>query len=127
MIKRLSSLGTISSDYERRLWQYYSARRWRGNEPLDDVLPVEGAQNLRVSIETIVEGEAATPNELRREIGLSAADICGLVDLAEDYFSPRGQNVVRLKPQARRLEASAEDVTESGTVITYLGKNALDR
>lgn len=127
MIKRLSNLGLISSDHERRLWQYYSARRWRGNEPLDDVLPVEGAQNLRAAIETIVEGDAATPNELRKEIGLSAADICSLVDLPEDYFGPYGPNVVRLKPQPRKLEVSAEEVTKTGTVITYIGPKASDK
>lgn len=126
MIKRLSSLGTISSEHERRLWQYYSYRRWRGNEPLDNVLPVEGAQNLRASIETIVEGDAATPNELRKEIGLSAADICGLVDLPEDYFEPRAPNVVRLKPQRRQLEVSTEEITETGTVITFLGQKTSD-
>jgi Zn-dependent peptidase ImmA (M78 family)/transcriptional regulator with XRE-family HTH domain len=127
MIKRLSSLDTISSEHERRLWQYYSYRRWRGNEPLDDVLPVEGAQNLRTSIETIVEGDAATLGELRKEIGLSAADICGLADLPGDYFEPHAPNVVRLQPQRRQLEVSAEETTETGTVITYLGKKAPER
>lgn len=127
MIKRLSSLGTISSENERRLWQYYSYRRWRGNEPLDDVLPVEGPQNLRTSIETIVEGDAATPSELRKDIGLSAADICGLADLPGDYFEPRAPMVMRLQPQRRQLEVSAEETTETGTVITYLGQKASER
>jgi Zn-dependent peptidase ImmA (M78 family)/DNA-binding XRE family transcriptional regulator len=127
MIKRLSSLGTVSNDYERKLWQYYSYRRWRGNEPLDDVLPVEGPQNLRTSIETIVEGNAATPNELRKEIGLSAADICGLLDLPQEYFELRAPNIVRLKPQPRHLEVSAEETAENGTVITFLGPKVVER
>ena len=117
MIKRLSNLGRFSHEYERRLWQYYSARRWRGNEPLDDVLPVEGAHSLRSSIEVIVEGNAASPNELRREIGLSASDICGLIDLPIDFFEPRAANVVRLKPQPRQIDPATE--TDTGTVVTF--------
>lgn len=122
MIKRLSSLGTISNEYERRLWQYYSYRRWRGREPLDDVLPIEGAQNLRTSIEAIVADGGATPNELRKEIGISASDICGLLDLPRDYFEPHTANVVRLKPQRRKFEVSAEETNETGTIITLFSQ-----
>lgn len=127
MIKRLSSLGKITDEYERRLWQYYSYRKWRGNEPLDDVLPVEGAQNLRASIEVIVEGNAATPNELRREIGLSATDICELVDLPADYFEPRAANIVRLKPQRRSVKPEAGVVADNATVVAFLGPKAFER
>lgn len=121
MIKRLRSLEVISPEYERRLWQYYSYKRWRGNEPLDDVLPVEGPHNLRSSVEAIVEGDAATPGQLRKEIGLSAADICGLADLPENYFEPRAPNIVRLEPQRRRLQATGDEATETGTIIVYPG------
>jgi hypothetical protein len=35
--------------------------------------------------------------------------------------------VVRLKPQPRKLEVSAKEATETGTVITYLNKKAFVR
>lgn len=127
MIKRLSNLDRISSEYERRLWQYYSARRWRGNEPLDDMLPIESAQNLRAAIEAIVDGNAATPNELRKEIGLSPTDVCSLAGLPLDYFDSHAPNVVRLKPQRRFLEANVDEATETGTIITFLGPKASER
>jgi Zn-dependent peptidase ImmA (M78 family)/DNA-binding XRE family transcriptional regulator len=121
MIKRLSNLGKFSAEYERRLWQYYSYRRWRGNEPLDDELPVESPESLREAVTVIVEGKAARPNQLRREIGLSAEDICVLIGLPTDYFEPRSANVVRLKPHIRSV-GETEETTGDGTIVSFSGR-----
>jgi Zn-dependent peptidase ImmA (M78 family) len=101
MIKRLANMRRFSPDYERRLWQYYSYRRWRGFEPLDDELLVEQPQNLRTSIEMIIEDESASRSDFVRDVGLSGVDISGLVGLPEDYFRPMPPNLVRLRPTIR--------------------------
>jgi Zn-dependent peptidase ImmA (M78 family)/DNA-binding XRE family transcriptional regulator len=101
MIKRLVALRMIRSDYERRLWQYYSFRKWRGREPLDDRLPIEAPHNLRDGLETAIDERVCTRAELLHEIGLLSEDICGLTGLPENFFDPEPENVVRLRPRVR--------------------------
>lgn len=117
MIKRLAAMERITPEYERRLWQYYSYRRWRGFEPLDGELPVEQPQNLATSIEMILDEGIISRSDLIREIGLSAADVANLSGLSEEYLSPVPPNLVRLKPSMRfvgtRSDGSAEVVSLS--------------
>lgn len=118
MIKRLSHIGAISDHYERRLWQYHSYRKWRAREPLDDEIPVEQPQNLRSSIELVVNEGVLTRHELLREVGLSAADVTSLTGLPPDYFAkPPGQQG-RLKPALRLV---GEDADRSGQVVPLRG------
>src|SRR5262249_19058213 len=95
-------------EYERRLWQYYSYRRWRGFEPLDGELPVEQPHNLAASIEMILDEGIVSRSDLVREIGLSAADIANLSGLSEEYLSPAPPNLARLKPSMRVVGASTD-------------------
>ncbi len=117
MIKRLAAMERITPEYERRLWQYYSYRRWRGFEPLDGELPVEQPHNLAASIEMILDEGIVSRSDLVREIGLSAADIASLSGLSEEYLSPAPPNLVRLKPSMRvvggRTDGDAEVVSLS--------------
>src|SRR5262249_5990128 len=41
MIHRLSDLGVLTEEQEKRFWINYARRGWRGREPLDDQLPCE--------------------------------------------------------------------------------------
>lgn len=109
MIKRLSHLDLISSEYERRLWQYYSYRRWRTQEPLDDRIPVEQPENLRSSIEIVVGDGVVTPGEFLRAVGLPGEDVSSLVGLPESYFSRDTKNVVRLRPSVKSGDEGASD------------------
>lgn len=106
MIKRLANLGEIAPQNERRLWQYYSARRWRSREPLDDKIEIERPENLRTSIEMLVEEDGITPSALLREIGLDASDVTTLCGLAEDFFEPRRENPKRARPALRIVKDS---------------------
>lgn len=104
MIKRLSHLEVISEQYERRLWQYYSYRKWRTREPLDDIIPVEQPQNLRSAIEMLIEDKVISRRDLLHETGLSAGDVCSLTGLPASFFDNDPRNVVRLRPSVKRLE-----------------------
>lgn len=117
MIKRLAHLGTISEHYERRLWQYYSYRKWRTREPLDDVIPVEQPQNLRSSIEMLLQDNIVSRRELLREMGLSAEDVSSLAGLPESFFDADPPNLVRLKPSVRRQDEGGE--TGGGTIVPF--------
>jgi Zn-dependent peptidase ImmA (M78 family)/transcriptional regulator with XRE-family HTH domain len=105
MIKRLAAMERITPEYERRLWQYYSYRRWRGFEPLDGDLPVEQPLNLASSIEMILDEGLVTRSDLIREIGLGAAEIAALSGVPEEYLLPVAPNLVRLKPSMRAAKA----------------------
>ncbi|MBN9549402.1 MAG: ImmA/IrrE family metallo-endopeptidase [Alphaproteobacteria bacterium] len=118
MIKRLGHLGSISEHYERRLWQYYSYRKWRAREPLDDIITVEQPQNLRSSIEMLVEDDFISRGELLRETGLSAQDLCSLTGLPTDFFDAAPANLVRLRPSVKRWEDDDENLT-SGIIVPF--------
>lgn len=98
MIKRLANLGEISPHNERRLWQYYSARRWRTREPLDDQIPIELPENLKTSIEMLVTEDGISPQALLREIGLSASDVIMLCGLPDGFFEEKRPNPTRVRP-----------------------------
>ena len=112
MIKRLSAMERITPEYERRLWQYYSYRRWRGFEPLDGELPVEQPYNLATSIEMILDEGMISRSDLVREIGLRAADIASLTGLSEEYLLPTPPNLVRLRPSRRVVSARSDGDAE---------------
>lgn len=112
MIKRLAAMERITPEYERRLWQYYSYRRWRGFEPLDGELPVEQPLNLAASIEMILDEGLVTRSDLIREIGLGAAEIAALSGVPEEYLLPVPLNLVRLKPSMRAANAPSDGDAE---------------
>lgn len=114
MIMRLKATGRITPDYERRLWQYYSYRKWRGAEPFDDTLPMEVPVNLKSSIEVITGEGGVRRSDLLRDIGLSAADVETLASLEEGYFAPSDANVIRLEP---RLKSANPMMGPGGRVL----------
>lgn len=119
MIKRLGHIGAISDHYERRLWQYYSYRKWRTREPLDYVIPVEQPQNLRGSIELLIEDGFISRRELLRETGLSAEDVRSLTGLPADFFDTDPPNLVRLKPSVRRDGGGGDGDQNGNTVVPF--------
>lgn len=114
MIMRLRATGRVTQEYERRLWQYYSYRKWRGGEPFDDILPIETPVNLRSSIEVITGEGGVRRSELLRNIGLSATDVETLAALEEGFFAPSEANIIRLEP---RLKPSGAAQGPGGRVL----------
>ena len=121
MIKRLAAMERISPEYERRLWQYYSYRRWRGFEPLDEDLPVEQPHNLAESIKMVIEDGLLSRGDLTREVGLGASDIAGLTGVPESYLVPRPPNPVRLSP-VMKVGAPPSEGAEVISITDRLGK-----
>lgn len=121
MIKRLGHIAVISDQYERRLWQYYSYRRWRTREPLDDVIPVEQPKNLRDSFELLVKDGFISSKEILRETCLSAEVVRSLAGLPEGFFNTDPPNLVRFKPLVKQ-QLDEIDVFEKGTIIPFDGK-----
>lgn len=117
MIKRLLHIGAISEEYERRLWQYYSYRKWRTREPLDDTIPVEQPQNLRTSIELLIEDGVVSRGELLREIGLSENDVCSLTSLPPGYLGENEGNLVRFKPAVKTTPTA--NTSNQGVVVPF--------
>ena len=109
MIKRLSALGVISSDYERNLWKYYSFRKWRGFEPMDEDIHLEVPENLRSAIEMLVDEGVVRKDQLVDECGIGATDIEELCGLREGFLSPDPENVVRLRIQPRQPREVSDD------------------
>jgi Zn-dependent peptidase ImmA (M78 family) len=118
MIKRLSTLGLIQPAYERRLWQYYSAKKWRGREPLDNIIPIERPRNLGDGLQIIVDENVCGRADLLRQIGLHAEDVCTLAGIPENFFDDDPKNLVRLRPRMRNNKENDENTT--GGKIVHL-------
>ncbi|MCG0996383.1 XRE family transcriptional regulator [Acetobacter indonesiensis] len=111
MIKRLSSMKRITPEYERRLWQYYSYRKWRGFEPMDDEIAVEQPHNLKASIELIIEEKLATPADLIRQISLSSSDVSELTGVSKDILEPQFNHIRRMPMiKASQLSELGENI-----------------
>ena len=119
MIKRLGHMDVVSDQYERRLWQYYSYRKWRGREPLDDVIPIEQPHNLRSSIEMLVEDSFISREDLLLETCLSAEDVCTLAGLPAGFFNADPRNLLRLKPSVKRQNGDGRGDQGGGTVVPF--------
>jgi Zn-dependent peptidase ImmA (M78 family)/transcriptional regulator with XRE-family HTH domain len=119
MVKRCSTLGMISDEYERRIWKYYSARSWRRSEPLDDVLAPEVPRLLARSVQLLIDERVRTRRELLEELRLPASDVEALCGLPRGYLTAEAGEVVGLA----RLKGASNDVgsasSSSGTVIPF--------
>lgn len=118
MIRRAADLGFISDEHQRRLWVSYTRRGWRGNEPLDDVLPADQPQLLKRSFELIVGEGAQTREDIFSELPFSEGDIEGLAGLEPRFLREESATVhsfdlkLRSRPldQPKANDASLADV-----------------
>lgn len=119
-IKRLANLGLISEEAERRLWQYYSYRKWRTFEPLDDQLPVEQPQNLKEAIVMVIDDGVVSARDFIREVGISAEAVSTLTGVPDLHLQDLQENVVRLQPKLKSGDQPKEG--GSGSVVPFGGK-----
>ena len=115
MIKRCANLGMLSEEYERRLWKYYSARGWRKNEPLDDVLEPEHPRLLSRSIRLLVEEGVRSREALLNDFRLNGSDVEALCGLPRGYMTTQAADVVTL-PKLKRPGVSNSD---GGSVVPF--------
>ena len=92
MIKRAATLKMISAERERALFILRSQRGWTKREPLDDVLPVETPQLLKISLNTLATADMLRLRNALTESTLAAADIAAFCSVpvreVESYLEP---------------------------------------
>ena len=84
MIMRLKRLELIGDTERQNLWKYYSYRKWRGNEPHDELIDIESPLNLRSAIEMLIEDGAAETSDFVTSTGLLADDIASLTGVERE-------------------------------------------
>lgn len=78
MIMRLKRLELIGDTESQNLWKYYSYRKWRGNEPHDELIEIESPLNLRSGIEMLIEDGPVEIADFVKSTGLLVDDIASL-------------------------------------------------
>ena len=96
MISRLSVLGILSDDQQRRMWINYRRRGWSEQEPLDDQIAAEAPSLLPVAFKVLSE-EGMRPDQIPAIIGHGRSQIEALANLPRGYFEPAlpSVNVIR--------------------------------
>lgn len=98
MIMRCASLGIIDNESKQRLFKHYSAKGWRKQEPLDDILPMEEPRLLSRSVRLVCDEGVFTRSEFVDALSLSTTDIESLCGLPAGYLSNEGSvTPIRLK------------------------------
>lgn len=117
MMMRCANLGISSEEYHRRLWKHYSARGWRKNEPLDDILPSEEPRLLARSVRLLLDEGIRTKNAMRADFRLHAPDIESLCALPRGFMTSSEADVVEIgTPTLKQRDASARS---DGDVIPF--------
>ena len=119
MIKRCSVLGMMmTEEYESRLWKHYSARGWRKDEPLDDVLPAENPRLIARSVRLLVDEKIRRRNDLLEEFRLPGRDVESLCCLPRGYMTAEDAEVVALPRLRTRLKQDNPE-NEGGSVVPF--------
>jgi Zn-dependent peptidase ImmA (M78 family) len=118
MIMRCAKLNMLSEEYQRRLWKHFSARGWRKNEPLDDVLVREEPRLLCRSVRLLIDERVCGREELLNDFRLHARDVESLCGLPPGYMTMEAADVIDLP----RLKSRTEETTGgSGSVLPFSG------
>ncbi len=117
MIMRCCDLEIITAEQKARLFANLSARGWRRNEPLDDVIDPEQPRFLRRSIELLIDRGVISSTEIPFRLGLSERDIEDLAGLELGYLrkSEMGSPVIPDSGMPVGLE-SDEGATQSDII-----------
>lgn len=105
MIKRLGSLHLVSENHERNLWKYYSYRKWRGNEPHDNSIPVERPENLRSAIEMLATDDPEAVKAVQDGLALGSGYISELTGVDKSVL----RGVAAEKPKLRLVRSFDPD------------------
>ena len=117
MMMRCANLGITSEEYERRLWKHYSARGWRKNEPLDDVLTSEEPRLLARSVRLLIEEGVRSKNDLIVDFRLHGSDVESLCGLPRGFMTGEKADVVGF-PTLKGNDA----VPQAGAEVIPCGK-----
>lgn len=120
MIMRAKHLGLISLERVDRLWISYGRRKWHGNEPYDDQLPVERPRLLSLAFDLALGERVIARDETLDDLAFAPSDIESLVGLPRGAFSD-DLPPVRVLPlfAGRRDSGERPANTKPGDVVPF--------
>lgn len=92
MIARLSELGVLTDDQEKRMWINYSRRGWRSAEPLDGEIEIEQPTLLAKAFDVLVRA-GFQADQLPFIIGHGRRQIESLSNLPENFLATQAVKV----------------------------------
>ena len=93
MLVRARQLGIINHDEFVKLWKKMSLKRWRKQEPLDDIVPISSPIAFKEAFELLFTEKIYTLDSFDKEYSafsgryLSYSEIEKLLGLQEGFFS----------------------------------------
>ena len=87
MISRLSELGLLTEDQERRMWINYNRRGWKQNEPFESQIEIEKPMLLQKSMEVILQS-GISREQVPMIVGHGPKQIQSIANLSDHYFEP---------------------------------------
>lgn len=121
MIMRCADLGILTPEQKQRLFINLSARGWRTNEPLDDVIEPERPRFLRRSIETLIDRQVIDRTEIPFRLRLNGADIEDLAGLDSGYFGQEPNIPIGLREPADQEDTSGDESEELPDILRFPG------
>ncbi|MCC3668053.1 MULTISPECIES: helix-turn-helix domain-containing protein [Terrisporobacter] len=92
MIVRSNQLNLITDDQQTYLFKRISAKKWRIQEPLDDIIEIEKPSILREAIELLLDNHVISANDLVKGLAFSTKEIEKLCFLEDDYLASKEKN-----------------------------------
>ena len=111
LIMRITNLGFITEEHEKRLWINYNRRGWKKSEPREDRVPIENPVLLERACRLIIEENVKTTQNILDEIPLSPSDIEELMNLEDGFLKP-SQPVLSLRNVHLASAAEYKDAIE---------------
>lgn len=92
MIVRAHQLNLITDDQQTYLYKRISAKKWRIQEPLDDIIEIERPSILREAVELLLDNQVISANDMIRELAFSTKEVEKICFLEKDYLSSKEVN-----------------------------------
>ncbi len=87
LVRKALDLDLITDERYTQLNKQISKRRWRKEEPLDDILVFKKPKLLKDAFNVLVDNDVLTKKEILDEIGFHAEELCKICCLDKDYFA----------------------------------------
>lgn len=89
MVFRCKQLGVFDEDQITNLYKQISSRKWRTNEPLDDVFELEQPKLIKQAVELLIKSGKKTASDICNEMRVNQSTIEKLCNLPENFLSTR--------------------------------------
>jgi Zn-dependent peptidase ImmA (M78 family) len=117
LIMRGTSLGIFSEDSSTRLWRNYSYRKWKLQEPLDEIIEAEKPTLLYKTVRLLVDEKIFTKSQLQNDLALSSKEIETIFYLPREYLSEDFGSIVNLKSYSKVREKNIKYLDSDNKII----------